>query len=205
MPDKTSRRSFLQLSAFAGIASVLHADTVFANEDKTAVIFDNKKSLVFLFQGDSITDGNRGRNKDPNHVMAHGYAFSIASRVGADFAEANHQFYNRGISGNRVADLKNRWPGDTLDISPDVLSVLIGINDVSALVSKPVVEDAVIDLFVTTYRDILEQSKHQHPDTLFVLCLPFVYAVSKVKDNWEKYSHTVERLTERVKKLAIEF
>ena len=166
---------------------------------------EEKKSLVFLFQGDSITDGNRGRNKDPNHIMGHGYAFSVASRVGADFAESNHHFYNRGISGNKVTDLQNRWQTDTLDIKPDVLSVLIGINDASMLINKPAVEESDIDLFETTYRNILQQSKEQNPETLFVLCLPFVYPVSKAKDNWDKYNSTVGRLTERVKKLAVEF
>jgi lysophospholipase L1-like esterase len=207
MYQRKTRRLFLKLSALAGVASALHVNSAMANDlaDNAADVFDNKKSLVFLFQGDSITDGNRGRSKDPNHIMGHGYAFSVASRVGADFAESNHVFYNRGISGNQVPDLKKRWQTDTLDLKPDVLSILIGINDTSVLINKPAMEDADIDLFETTYRDILEQSKQQSPDTLFVLCLPFVYAVSKVKDNWEKYSNTVARLTERVKKLASEF
>lgn len=204
MPGKTSRRSFLQFSGLAAVASALHAETVFTN-DTAFKPLDNKKNLVFLFQGDSITDGNRGRSPDPNHILGHGYAFSIAGRVGADFAESNHSFYNRGISGNRVTDLKNRWQADTLDIRPDVLSILIGINDTSMLVNKPEVGDPDIDLFETTYRDILTQTKKQNPDTLFVLCLPFVYAVSKVKDNWEKYNDTVASLTVRIKKLASEF
>lgn len=201
MPQKTSRRSFLKTSTLTGIAVALNSDTVLANTDIT----DETKSLVFLFQGDSITDGNRGRNKDPNHIMGHGYAFSVASRVGADFAESNHVFYNRGISGNRVPDLKKRWQADTLDIKPNVLSILIGINDTSALINKPAVEDADIDLFETTYRGILLQSKEQNPVTLFVLCLPFVYQIAKVKDNWEKYNSIVAQLTERIKKLATEF
>lgn len=207
MKDKTSRRFFLKSSALAGFASVVHNNTVLANEqaDDAVSEYDQAKNLVILFQGDSITDGNRGRNKDPNHIMGHGYAFSVASRVGADFASANHIFYNRGISGNRVADLEKRWQTDTLDIKPDILSVLIGINDTSALGAKSAVEEADIDLFEITYRNILTQSKQQNPDTLFVLCLPFVYPVSKVKDNWDKYSNTVARLTERTKKLASEF
>ncbi len=204
MHHKTSRRSFLQLSALAGAASALPVDGLFAAAKDE--INDQSKSLVFLFQGDSITDGNRGRNKDPNHIMGHGYAFSVASRVGADFAESNHVFYNRGISGNRVPDLKKRWQTDTLDLKPDVLSILIGINDTSVLINKSLIEeDADIDLFETTYRDILTQSKQQNPDTLFVLCLPFVFALSNVKDKWVKYSSTVLRLTERVNKLAVEF
>jgi lysophospholipase L1-like esterase len=201
MPEKTSRRSFLKASTLTGIAAALNSATVLTNDS----IDDKIKSLVFLFQGDSITDGNRGRNKDPNHIMGHGYAFSVASRVGADFAESNHVFYNRGISGNRIPDLKNRWQADTLDLKPDVLSILIGINDASALINKPAVEDADINLFETAYHDILLQSKEQNPATLFVICLPFVYPIAKAKDNWEKYNSIVALLTQRIKKLATEF
>jgi lysophospholipase L1-like esterase len=88
----------------------------------------DEKDLIILFQGDSITDGNRGRNADPNHIMGHGYAFSIASRVGADFPTSGFNLYKRGISGNKVTDLKNRWQEDALNIKPDVLSILVGIK-----------------------------------------------------------------------------
>lgn len=207
MQIKRTRRSFLRFSAFAGVASTLKVNTVSGNDlaENTLDSFDNEKSLVILFQGDSITDGNRGRNKDPNHILGHGYAFSIASRIGDDFAESNHTFYNRGISGNRIPDLKKRWQTDVLDLKPDVLSILIGINDTSMLIRKPEIEDADIDQFEATYRDILEQSRQLNPDILFVICLPFVYPVATVKENWEKYSTTLAKLTKRIKKLASEF
>src|SRR3954453_13824130 len=82
-----------------------------------------------LFQGDSITDGNRGRSADPNHILGHGYAFIIAAKFGAAFAPLNLEFINRGVSGNTVLGLQKRWPADTIALKPDVLSVLIGIND----------------------------------------------------------------------------
>ena len=59
-----------------------------------------------LFQGDSITDGNRGRSADPNHILGHGYAFLIAAKFGAAFPEAKLEFFNRGVSGNTVLDLE---------------------------------------------------------------------------------------------------
>lgn len=203
MKDKASRRAFLKSSALAGFASVLTTKAVSAYD--AAGGYDPIKNLVILFQGDSITDGNRGRNKDPNHIMGHGYAFAVASRVGADFATSNLVFHNRGISGNRITDLEKRWQTDTLDLNPDIVSVLVGINDAAALIAKSAVEETDIDLFETTYRNILAKSKQQNPDTLFVLCLPFVYPGSGVKDNWDKYSNTVTRLTERIRKLASEF
>ena len=82
-----------------------------------------------LFQGDSITDGNRGRTADPNHILGHGYAFILAAKFGAAFSGAKLEFFNRGVSGNTVLDLEKRWQRDTLDLKPDVLSILIGVND----------------------------------------------------------------------------
>src|SRR3954447_2755189 len=85
---------------------------------------------TILFQGDSITDGNRGRDNALNHIFGHGYVHLIASRLGADYPERQLAFINRGISGNRVVDLYARWQEDTLNLKPDVLSILVGVNDV---------------------------------------------------------------------------
>ena len=206
MNNKTSRRLFLRSSAILGLATALKVEGIFAKTvSKNDFLSPEEKKLIILFQGDSITDGNRGRNNDPNHIMGHGYAFSVASRVGADFPASQLTFYNRGISGNRVPDLKNRWQTDTLDLKPDVLSVLVGINDASRFISSQTTEKPDYDLFETTYRDILSQSKQQNAETLFVLCLPFVYPVGRVKEKWQLYQDTVAELTERIKKLALEF
>jgi rhamnose transport system permease protein len=89
------------------------------------------KNARILFQGDSITDGNRGRGTDPNHILGHSYVFLIGARFGADFPERNFEFINRGVSGNTVLDLEKRWQKETLDLKPDLLSVLIGVNDSS--------------------------------------------------------------------------
>lgn len=59
-------------------------------------------NVRILFQGDSITDGKRGRNQDPNHILGHGYVFIIAARHGAAFPERKLDFVNRGVSGNTV-------------------------------------------------------------------------------------------------------
>ncbi|MGN6504345.1 MAG: hypothetical protein ACTHM6_02160 [Tepidisphaeraceae bacterium] len=64
---------------------------------------------TILFQGDSITDGNRGRSLDPNHILGHSYVFIIAAKCGAEAPDRAYNFLNRGISGNTVADLAKRW------------------------------------------------------------------------------------------------
>src|SRR6185312_14064285 len=88
------------------------------------------KNAIILFQGDSITDGGRWRTgSDFNHIMGQDYAYMIAGQVGLQFPDRNLTFINRGIGGNRVRDLAERWRTDTLDLHPDMLSVLVGIND----------------------------------------------------------------------------
>ena len=89
-------------------------------------------SKLILFQGDSITDGNRIKTNewDLNHQMGHGYAYIINAKLGTQYPEKGYSFLNKGISGNRIADLYGRWQEDTLRYQPDNLSILIGINDV---------------------------------------------------------------------------
>ncbi len=119
-----------------------------------------------LFQGDSITDGNRGRSADPNHILGHGYVFIIAAKFGAAFPEAKLEFFNRGVSGNTVLDLEKRWQKDTLDLKPDVLSILIGVNDKGRGVP--------LDQYERTYDKLLTDAKNANPQIKLVLCEPFV-------------------------------
>ena len=119
-----------------------------------------------LFQGDSITDGNRGRSLDPNHILGHGYAFIIAARHGAAFPERKLDFFNRGVSGNTVLDLDKRWSKDTLSLKPDLLSVMIGVNDHS--------KGVTLEAYEAAYDKILTEARAQNPKLKLVLMEPFV-------------------------------
>jgi lysophospholipase L1-like esterase len=119
-----------------------------------------------LFQGDSITDGNRGRSLDPNHILGHGYAFIIAARHGAAFPERKLDFFNRGVSGNTVLNLELRWAKDTLALKPDLLSVMIGVNDNG--------KGVALEAYETTYDKILTDARAQNPKLKIVLMEPFV-------------------------------
>lgn len=119
-----------------------------------------------LFQGDSITDGNRGRSADPNHILGHGYAFIIAARHGAAFPERRLDFFNRGVSGNTVLDLEKRWAKDTLALKPDLLSVMIGVNDNS--------RNVPLEAYEAAYDRILTEARAQNPQLKIVLLEPFV-------------------------------
>ena len=77
--------------------------------------------MKILFQGDSITDANRDyRSFD----LGQGYVHFIKESL------PNTEIINKGISGNRTLELLERWQADTLDINPDILSILIGVNEV---------------------------------------------------------------------------
>ena len=147
---------FLSALFFTAL-SVLHA---------TEPIPVFKEGVRILFQGDSITDGNRGRSADPNHILGHGYAFIIAAKFGAAFPERKLEFFNRGVSGNTVLDLEKRWQKDALDLKPDVLSILIGVNDRGRKVP--------FDQYEQTYDKLITQAKAANPQLKLVLCEPFM-------------------------------
>ncbi len=80
-----------------------------------------------LFQGDSITDGSRDR-QNPEHLGA-GYAKFVAGTL--DYEQPGvYEFINRGIAGNRIVDVYARIKKDIINLKPDVMSLLIGVNDV---------------------------------------------------------------------------
>lgn len=163
-----------------------------------------KKETVILFQGDSITDGKRLQGKenewDLNHQMGHGYAYIINARLGADYPEKNFKFINRGISGNRVADLYGRWKEDTLNLKPDVLSILVGINDCGSTIYDQAGSDPA--RFEKIYQLLLDEMREVNPDVKLVLMEPFVLPVGERKTNFEKWNGLICPLQERVRKLA---
>lgn len=175
--------------AFAATASV-HADESVALKALPGFV---SKSRI-LFQGDSITDGNRGRGADPNHILGHGYAFIIAAKYGGALPELELEFLNRGISGNTVLDLEKRWEKDTLDLKPDVLSILIGVNDAGRGVP--------LDQYEAVYDQLLTQTKTALPGVKLVLGEPFGLPVGAKKTQWETWWPNLQKRQEIVAKLA---
>ena len=158
------------------------------------------KGARILFQGDSITDMGRGRNADPNHLLGHSYAFLIAAEIGAHYPEQNLTFINRGISGNGVSDLAARWNKDTLAEKPDILSVLIGINDVNKAFRVKKHVDA--EAFEKTYDHILAEALAANPKLKIVLCEPFVEPCNRTPSLWNDRQEDVKKLQAVVERLA---
>ena len=152
-----------------------------------------------LFQGDSITHGGRGG--DPNHFLGHGYQYIISAKYGAQYPDRKLVFLNRGVSGDTVAKLQARWKADTLDLKPDLLSVLIGINDLSARGLSPAI------------RGRLRPSPGQHvstalPKVRLVLCEPFGLPVGRnAKDagKWGSVKFELQKRRAIVEKLAAKY
>lgn len=134
-------------------------------------MFNVKNGDVILFQGDSITDGNRGRNEDLNHIHGHGYQYILASEMHADNLDKDFTVVNRGISGNRISELYGRWKEDCLSLKPTVLSILIGINDMYSLYSSSNGSDP--ERYKKIYRYMLDEAIEQNPDLLIVIMEPF--------------------------------
>ena len=125
-----------------------------------------KRELKILFQGDSITDANRSRSDDWNHLMGHGYAYLIASRFWYDQPDKGLAFYNRGISGDKITDLAMRWKEDTLDLRPDILSILIGVNDVSYFMEGD--ERYSAGNYEKDYDALILRTKNELPEVLSI-------------------------------------
>jgi lysophospholipase L1-like esterase len=201
--NQNNRRYFLKQISTLGALTSLAPGLVQAfslPKTFTSKVGDN---LTFLFQGDSITDGNRTRNTDWNHVMGHGYAFIIASKLWYEHPAKQLHFFNRGISGNKITDLAARWQTDTLDLKPDVLSILVGINDVSEFLGGN--NDFSAEQYENQYRALLQQTKQQLPNVQLVLGEPFILPVGRVKEKWNDYDREVKLRQQIVKRLSIEF
>lgn len=122
-----------------------------------------------LFQGDSVTDCGR---RDDRDGLGDGYVRMLSGRLLASFASCGLNIVNRGISGNKVGDLQQRWKNDCLEVKPDVLSILIGINDTWKRYSRN--EPVSTQQFYERYNDILSQTRSALPQCRLVLCEPFV-------------------------------
>lgn len=140
---------------------------------------------TILFQGDSITDTGRNREiaeANRGAALGSGYANLIASYLLQAHPNANLRFFNRGISGNRVTDLYARWKVDGINLQPDLISILIGVNDTwHEFMYGNGVEVA---RYATIYRMLLDYTKQRLPDVQLVLCEPFVLKCGVVTDDW---------------------
>ena len=185
--NDNSRRSFIKKAALAGamavsIPEIITAAMPPAIVKKHSLVKDN----VILFQGDSITDA--GRNKEDNtfnnpRALGSGYAVLAAAALLEKYAALQLKIYNKGISGNKVFQLAERWDKDCLDIKPDVLSILIGVNDIWHKLNGQY--NGTPEIYKRDYIALLERTRKALPNVKLVICEPFaVKGVKAVDDKW---------------------
>jgi lysophospholipase L1-like esterase len=141
---------------------------------------------VVVLQGDSITDAGRDKRREDNtndvRALGTGYAFFIAARLLAGHAEAGLKVYNRGISGNKVFQLADRWDKDCLALKPNVLSILIGVNDLWHTLDGNY--NGTVEIYERDYRALLTRTQQALPGVRLVICEPFVLRCGAVNDKW---------------------
>lgn len=144
------------------------------------------KGNTILFQGDSITDA--GRNKEDNSynnpkALGSGYAMLAGAALLEKYPSLGLKVYNKGISGNKVFQLAERWDRDCLDLKPDVLSILIGVNDIWHKLNGQY--DGTVEVYRKDYIALLERTKKALPDVKLIICEPYaVKGVKAVDDKW---------------------
>lgn len=164
-------------------------------------------SKKILFLGDSITDGNRYKSKeeawDLNHQMGHSYAYVINALLGSIYPQKAFQFVNRGISGNRIIDIYARIEEDIIAIKPDVLSILVGVND----------GPLEMHHFCATgrrkygklYRMMLSEIQERLPKTKLVICEPFIVEVGNLKKEYDMWRDCIEEYAKEAQQIAKEY
>ena len=135
--------------------------------------------LTVLFIGDSVTDC--GRRDDADRGLGNGYVRLVDEAFTAGGTPAN--IVNRGISGNRVRDLKARWQADAVALKPTLLSVMIGVNDTWRRYDEN--DPTTVEAFEADYRSLLEALPGRDEMAL-VLMEPFLLPVTAGKEKWRE-------------------
>lgn len=145
-----------------------------------------KKNDVILFQGDSITDAGRDKeNTAPNNSRALGSGYALLAGANLLHAHAANMpvIYNKGISGNKVHQLDARWEEDCIALNPNVLSILIGVNDYWHTLSGKY--DGTVQVYRDDYRKLLDRTLKALPEVKLIIGEPFaVNNVKAVTDAW---------------------
>ncbi len=164
--------------------------------EKLAVL---KPGAVVLMQGDSITDGGRWPGDDFNHIMGQDYAYILAGEIGLTYPERNLTFINRGVSGNTATDLAARWQADTIDLHPDVLSIMVGVND--TFYGK----GETLEAYEATYDKLLADTIARFPNIKIVLGEPFLMPVKSYAQDYPAKRAELEKRQAVVKALGAKY
>jgi lysophospholipase L1-like esterase len=210
----TSRRNFIKsltATTIGGTAILLsgcNSASSGSSHRKNAII---QKDSTILFQGDSITDAGRDRKSEGiannENALGRGYVYSIATQLLADRAGDGLKIYSRGISGNKVFQLADRWDKDCLNLKPDVLSILIGVNDIWHSLNGNY--EGTVEKYEKDYRALLKRTLEALPNVKLVICEPFVLRCGAVNDKWfpefDQYRAAAKKISKEFNALFVPF
>ncbi len=149
-----------------------------------------------VFQGDSITDA--GRDYQDGHKLGDGYPKYVAELLRQDYPDREFEFINMGISGNRTWDLLDRWQTDCIALKPDILSIMIGINDTWRRYDGANAPTTAQE-YEANYRRLLTDVK-QHTKAKILLLEPYLIDVPD-----KPYREDLNPKIDAVRRLAREF
>jgi len=155
-----------------------------------------KSDQRILFIGDSITDADRF--EPAYRPFGYGYVHFVAYRLLAKYPEYKISVINTGISGNTIRDLNYRWEKDCLSHKPDILSILIGINDVFRQYTGAIDTAVLLDEYQLTYERLLSLVKEKYNCQL-ILMEPFMFCDEKTNPAYKsllQYISAVRALAE---------
>lgn len=157
---------------------------------------------TFLFQGDSITDACREDDDRINCGLGKGYPLLVA----ADFLKNRKDdfcFLNRGVSGDRVTDIYARIKEDIINLKPDCMSILVGVNDVSHELTMQCGVDEV--KYEKIYSMLIDEIRTALPDIQIIILEPFVLRGTATETLWEQFDCEVRKRAEAAKRVAEKF
>lgn len=152
-----------------------------------------------LFQGDSITDVGRSRTNDTDR--GRGYPHFVTAMLGYE-NPMEYEFINRGISGNRSIDLCARVKADFINLEPDYISILIGVNDVWHNIDTNVNNGVTAERFERNMTMLLDDIFEALPNVKIMMLEPFVLEGSATTDNIDAFRTEVALRAEAVKRLC---
>lgn len=207
---KRSRRNFISTSTLALSLPFLG----FTKEEKSG---KNQKISplgtgdTILFQGDSITDAGREKTKElPNSPdsLGKGYAFLASAHLLHSNPDKNLTLYNRGISGNKVYQLQERWQKDAINLNPKWISILIGVNDYWH--KRKHNYNGTVAVYEKDYRTLIKNTQEALPGVQFILCEPFILqGTSAVDETWvdpfKEYQQIAKQISKEFNTLWVPF
>lgn len=164
-----------------------------------------KPNQTIVFIGDSITDTDR--NNPAYRPFGYGYVHFVANMLLAKYPEFNLNIVNTGIHGNTVRSLKTRWEKDCIEHKPDILSILIGVNDLWRQHAEPdrLPEAVYPDEYELTYKRLLSRTAEQC-NCRIVLMEPFMFCSDRENQMFKglrTYIDVVHKLAEEFGALLV--